>query len=45
MLDRRRLGPTSSAMVYGELDDAQRRKAAAAGLELGPSACRNCSST
>lgn len=36
VLDQRRLGPTSSAMVYGELDDAQRKKAAAAGLELGP---------
>lgn len=36
VLGSRSLGPTKSAMVYGELDDARRRKAADAGLELGP---------
>ncbi|MFF0310143.1 ATP-binding cassette domain-containing protein [Streptosporangium sp. NPDC004379] len=30
------LGPTRSAMVYGDLDDTRRREAAEAGLELGP---------
>lgn len=36
VLDRRQLGPTSSAVVYGTLDDEHRRKAADAGIELGP---------
>ncbi|MGW0063406.1 ATP-binding cassette domain-containing protein [Streptosporangium sandarakinum] len=36
VLDAKDLGPTRSAMVYGELDDARRREAAEAGLELGP---------
>lgn len=30
------LGPTRSAMVYGDLDDTRRREAVEAGLELGP---------
>lgn len=41
VLGSRSLGPTKSAMVYGELDDAQRRKAADAGLELGPIAMQD----
>lgn len=36
VLGEKTLGPTKSAMVYGDLDDAHRRKAAEAGLELGP---------
>ncbi|GAA5059008.1 ABC-2 type transport system ATP-binding protein [Thermocatellispora tengchongensis] len=36
VLGERQLGPTKSAMVYGELDAARRRKAVEAGLELGP---------
>ncbi|MFI6387306.1 ATP-binding cassette domain-containing protein [Nonomuraea sp. NPDC050540] len=36
ILGEKVLGPTKSAMVYGELDAARRRKAAEAGLTLGP---------
>ncbi|MBG0815941.1 ATP-binding cassette domain-containing protein [Planomonospora sp. ID82291] len=36
VLGTRRLGPTMSAMLYGDLDDARREEAAAAGLQLGP---------
>ncbi|RJL27098.1 ATP-binding cassette domain-containing protein [Bailinhaonella thermotolerans] len=36
VLGTKELGPTRSAAVYGELDEARRRKAAEAGLELGP---------
>jgi ABC-2 type transport system ATP-binding protein len=36
VLGEQRLGPTKSAMVYGELDDAHIRAARVAGLELGP---------
>ncbi|GAB2485170.1 MULTISPECIES: ATP-binding cassette domain-containing protein [Streptosporangium] len=36
VLGARDLGPTRSAMVYGDLDDTRRREAAEAGLELGP---------
>ncbi|WP_433833482.1 ATP-binding cassette domain-containing protein [Actinoplanes sp. CA-015351] len=36
VLGRQRLGPTLQAMVYGTLDDDQRRRARAHGLELGP---------
>jgi ABC-2 type transport system ATP-binding protein len=41
VLGARMLGPTKSAMVYGDLDDAQRRKATEAGLELGPIAMQD----
>ncbi|GLW05950.1 ABC transporter [Microtetraspora sp. NBRC 13810] len=40
-LGEKRLGGTKSTMIYGELDDAQRRKAREAGLELGPSAMQD----
>lgn len=36
VLGSKQLGPTKSAMVYGELDDGRRAEAADAGLELGP---------
>jgi ABC-2 type transport system ATP-binding protein len=36
LLGVKQLGPTKSAMIYGDLDDAQRRKAVEAGLTLGP---------
>ena len=36
VLHTKQLGPTKSAMVYGELDDESRRAALRAGLELGP---------
>lgn len=36
VLNVQRLGGTNSAMVYGELDDGQRRAAKQLGLELGP---------
>ncbi|GAA0915068.1 ABC transporter ATP-binding protein [Nonomuraea longicatena] len=36
VLGEKTLGPTRSAMVYGELDDERRRAAAATGLDLGP---------
>ena len=36
VLERRELGPTASAVVYGEFDDHLRRKAVEAGLEVGP---------
>ncbi|MBB2948231.1 ABC-2 type transport system ATP-binding protein [Actinoplanes lutulentus] len=36
VLGRQRLGPTVQAMVYGTLDDDQRRRARGRGLELGP---------
>jgi ABC-2 type transport system ATP-binding protein len=41
VLGERQLGPTKSAMVYGDLDDAKRGKAAEAGLELGPIAMQD----
>ncbi|GAA3441702.1 ATP-binding cassette domain-containing protein [Planomonospora venezuelensis] len=41
VLDTRRLGPTASAMVYGDLDDARRGQAREAGLELGPIAMQD----
>ncbi|GAA3125013.1 ABC transporter ATP-binding protein [Planomonospora alba] len=41
VLGTRRLGPTASAMVYGDLDDARRGQAAAAGLDLGPIAMQD----
>ncbi|GAA0967003.1 ABC transporter ATP-binding protein [Acrocarpospora macrocephala] len=41
VLGSRQLGATKSAMVYGVLDDARRREAAAAGLELGPIAMQD----
>ncbi len=41
VLGSRSLGPTTSAMVYGEFDDAQHRKAREAGLELGPIALQD----
>ncbi|GGS93310.1 ABC transporter [Planobispora rosea] len=41
VLGAKRLGPTASAMVYGDLDEAQRRKAREAGLELGPIAMQD----
>ncbi|GLX01991.1 ABC transporter ATP-binding protein [Microtetraspora sp. NBRC 16547] len=36
VLGTRRLGPTTSATVYGEVDEGRRRQATEAGLELGP---------
>lgn len=36
VLGERALGPTKSAMVYGDLDESRRTKAVEAGLELGP---------
>jgi ABC-2 type transport system ATP-binding protein len=36
VLAERRLGPTRSVTVYGRLDEADRARARAAGLELGP---------
>ncbi|MEU6739164.1 ABC transporter ATP-binding protein [Streptosporangium sandarakinum] len=36
VLGTKDLGPTRSAMVYGDLDDTRRREAAESGLELGP---------
>ncbi|GIH92322.1 ATP-binding cassette domain-containing protein [Planobispora siamensis] len=41
VLNTRRLGPTASAMVYGDLDEARRRKARETGLELGPIAMQD----
>ncbi|MFI6498739.1 ATP-binding cassette domain-containing protein [Nonomuraea typhae] len=41
VLGEKVLGPTKSAMVYGEFDDAHRRKAAEAGLDLGPIAMQD----
>ncbi|AVT36956.1 ATP-binding cassette domain-containing protein [Plantactinospora sp. BB1] len=41
VLGSRELGPTKSAMVYGELDETQRRAAAEAGLELEPIAMQD----
>ncbi|MBB2914522.1 ABC-2 type transport system ATP-binding protein [Streptosporangium becharense] len=41
VLGAKELGPTKSAMVYGDLDDARRRKAAESGLELGPIAMQD----
>jgi ABC-2 type transport system ATP-binding protein len=41
VLGVKQLGRTKSAMVYGDLDDAQRRKAVEAGLELGPIAMQD----
>ncbi|GIH26727.1 ABC transporter [Acrocarpospora phusangensis] len=41
VLGSRELGPTKSCMVYGELDEARRREAAAAGLQLGPIAMQD----
>lgn len=36
VLSDKQLGRTKSAMVFGAIDDAQRRQAQAAGLDLGP---------
>ncbi|WP_214103739.1 ATP-binding cassette domain-containing protein [Acrocarpospora catenulata] len=36
VLDSRHLGGTKSVLVYGALDEERRRRAEAAGLELGP---------
>ncbi|WP_283135791.1 ATP-binding cassette domain-containing protein [Rhizohabitans arisaemae] len=36
VLNSRRLGPTTAATIYGDLDEARLAQAAAAGLELGP---------
>lgn len=36
VLGTQRLGPTKSTAVYGDLDDARRATARAAGLDLGP---------
>jgi ABC-2 type transport system ATP-binding protein len=41
VLGTQQLGPTKSATIYGELDDARRAKAAEAGLELGPIAMQD----
>jgi ABC-2 type transport system ATP-binding protein len=41
VLGSRQLGPTKSAMIFGELDDDKRKKAAEAGLELGPIAMQD----
>ncbi|GAA3805368.1 ABC transporter ATP-binding protein [Sphaerisporangium flaviroseum] len=41
VLGAKQLGPTKSAMLYGDLDDARRRKAVEAGLELGPIAMQD----
>jgi ABC-2 type transport system ATP-binding protein len=41
VLGSRQLGATKSAMVYGVLDEARRREATAAGLELGPIAMQD----
>jgi ABC-2 type transport system ATP-binding protein len=41
LLGARQLGPTKSAMVYGDLDGEQRSKAAESGLELGPVAMQD----
>jgi ABC-2 type transport system ATP-binding protein len=41
VLNAMHLGPTKSAMVYGELDDGRREQAARAGLELGPIAMQD----
>ncbi|MBG0832419.1 ABC transporter ATP-binding protein [Planomonospora sp. ID67723] len=41
VLNTRRLGSTASATVYGDLDDARRRQAREAGLELGPIAMQD----
>jgi ABC-2 type transport system ATP-binding protein len=37
----RQLGPTKSAMVYGRLDERDRRQARDAGLDLGPVALQD----
>ncbi|MFC6014644.1 ATP-binding cassette domain-containing protein [Plantactinospora solaniradicis] len=41
VLGTRQLGPTKSAMVYGELDEDQRRRAVETGLELEPIAMQD----
>ncbi|EXG81925.1 ABC transporter ATP-binding protein [Cryptosporangium arvum] len=41
VLGEQTLGPTKSAMIYGEFDDERRRAARAAGLELGPVAVQD----
>ncbi|GAA3390529.1 ABC transporter ATP-binding protein [Cryptosporangium minutisporangium] len=41
VLGDQRLGPTKSAMVYGEFDDERRAAARAAGLDLGPMAVQD----
>ncbi|MGH2534681.1 MAG: hypothetical protein ACRDJW_20675 [Thermomicrobiales bacterium] len=41
VLNVKHLGPTKSAMVYGDLDDARRQQARAAGLEIGPIALQD----
>lgn len=41
VLGERQLGRTKSAMIYGALDDGQRRAADSAGLDLGPIALQD----
>jgi len=41
VLGTRELGPTKSAMVYGDLDETQRRQAVETGLELAPIAMQD----
>ncbi|GAA2895579.1 ABC transporter ATP-binding protein [Streptosporangium fragile] len=41
VLATERLGPTASAMVYGEFGEERRKRAAEAGLELGPVAMQD----
>ena len=41
VLRERQLGPTKSTMVYGGLDERDRRQARDAGLDLGPVALQD----
>lgn len=41
VLGEKTLGPTKSAMIYGDFDDERRRAARAAGLDLGPVAVQD----
>ncbi|MFG1926929.1 ATP-binding cassette domain-containing protein [Cryptosporangium sp. NPDC048952] len=41
VLGHQTLGPTKSAMIYGDFDDERRRAARTAGLELGPVAVQD----
>ncbi|GAA0221538.1 ABC transporter ATP-binding protein [Cryptosporangium japonicum] len=41
VLGEQTLGPTKSAMIYGDVDDERRRAARAAGLDLGPVAVQD----